>query len=126
MVSEDSDQLMPGLAMIHRLSDLGDLDQTLSSPMSTSTDHLHAQRELLEVTLFRCAKPMLAEERNDRFHQSRTRVDDVLAQMLAVVVMPLVHVEPSHAEEALELLQTATATDSLGHDKPMRDLVPVL
>ena len=40
MVSEDTDQLMSGLAAIHRLSDLRDVRQTRTGPMGTEIDHL--------------------------------------------------------------------------------------
>ena len=51
-------------------------------------------------------------------------VHDELAQMLSMVVLTLIDVDPTHAKEAHELLQCGPATDTLRHDKPMRDLVP--
>lgn len=53
MVSEDSDQILPGLLAIHRLSDLRDVRQTQTGPMGTEIDHLDAAGELLEVPLLR-------------------------------------------------------------------------
>jgi hypothetical protein len=49
MVSEDSDQLGSGFPVVHRFSDLRDLDQTLSSQVSPGLDRVHALSELLEV-----------------------------------------------------------------------------
>jgi hypothetical protein len=49
MASEDSDELVPGFLVIHRLSNLSDLDQTLAGQMSTFFDDLHAPREPLEI-----------------------------------------------------------------------------
>ena len=49
MVSEDSDQILPGLLAIHRLSDLCDVGETRRGPMDTALDHLHAADELLEI-----------------------------------------------------------------------------
>jgi hypothetical protein len=37
MASEDSDELMPGLLVVHRLSDLSDLDQTPPGQMATTS-----------------------------------------------------------------------------------------
>lgn len=53
MVSEDSDQVLPGLLAIHRLSDLRDIRQTLVGPMHTGVDQLDTADELLEVLLLR-------------------------------------------------------------------------
>jgi hypothetical protein len=53
MVSEDSDQILPGLLAIHRLSDLRNIRQTLMGPMDTSIDHLNTADELLKIPLLR-------------------------------------------------------------------------
>jgi hypothetical protein len=49
MVSEDSDEFVPGFAVIHRLCDPSDLHQTLTSQVPTALDDCHAPREPLEV-----------------------------------------------------------------------------
>jgi hypothetical protein len=51
MASEDSDEFVSGLAMVHRLCDLGDLHKTVTGQVATVGDDLHAPRELLEVAL---------------------------------------------------------------------------
>src|SRR5215216_1341422 len=91
MVSEDSDELVPGFAMIHRLCDLRYLDQTRPGQVSTSVDDLHAPREFLEVVPFRGPQRMLVKERNDRLHKIRAAANEVLAKMFPVVVVTTVH-----------------------------------
>ncbi len=53
MVSEDSDQVLPGLLAIHRLSDFGDVRETHMGPVHTGVNQLHAADELLKVPLLR-------------------------------------------------------------------------
>ena len=53
MVSEDSDQLSPGLLAIHRLHDFCDLRKTLKGPMETTVDQCDATDKLLKVALLR-------------------------------------------------------------------------
>ena len=53
MVSEDSDQLVPGFTPVHRLHDLDDLRQTLAGRVPTAGHELDARSELLEVELLR-------------------------------------------------------------------------
>jgi hypothetical protein len=43
---------------------------------------------------------VLLKERNDPLQQVTTPSDDVLAEVLPMVVVPLVHVHPPHTEEA--------------------------
>jgi len=123
MASEDSDKLVSGFAVIHRLSDANDLDQTVASRMSTRLDHLHARRELLEVTSLRCTERMPLEERYDRLHQLRPSRHNVLAQMLLMIVVALVDENPPNPEEALELLEAVQAPHSLRHGKLVAHLI---
>src|SRR5258708_7215768 len=85
MVSEDSDELVPGFPSVHRLRDLRYLDQTLASPMSTIRNQLHAVGELLEIELLRGAERMPSEEWNDRLQQILSTTNDVAVEMLPVV-----------------------------------------
>ena len=105
MVSEDSDELVPGLAMIHRLRNLSDLDQTLRGQVSTAVDDSHAPRKLLEVTLLRGPQRMLTEERDYRLHEIRAATNEVLAKVLSVIVVAPVQKDPSHTEEAFGALR---------------------
>ena len=41
MVSEDSDELVSGLLVIHRLCDIRDVGQTFSGQVPTSGDDVH-------------------------------------------------------------------------------------
>ena len=49
MVSEDSDQLVPGFTPIHRLHDLDDLHETRPGRVLTAGHEFDARSELLEV-----------------------------------------------------------------------------
>jgi hypothetical protein len=126
MASEDSDELASGLLSIHRLSDLGDLDQTLWGQMSTTDDQLDASRELLEVTLLRGAQRVPTKERNDRFRQVRPSLDEIVAQMLFVVVVPPIYEDAADLEEVTKLLKAAETPYTLRYGEPMRDLVASL
>src|SRR5438876_931394 len=76
MASEDSDELVSGLAMVHRLCNLGDLDETLTGQMPFGSDDVHTPRELLEIMPLRGAKRILTEERNDHLHEIRATSDE--------------------------------------------------
>jgi hypothetical protein len=124
MASEDSDQVMPGCLPVHRFGDFRDINETAGIKMPIVSDHSHAARKLLKVTLLRRPKGMSFKERNYRSHKVLPSVHDELAQMLAVVVVALVDVDTTHAEEAPQLLKRRSAANALRHDKPMRNLVP--
>ena len=123
MASEDSDELMSGLAVVHRLSDANDLQETVTTRVTSGLDHRHARRELLEVISLRRSKRMLAEERNDRLHEIRASAHDVLAQVLSVVVVPPVHEDAPHPEESLKLFEAVRASDALRHYEPVAHLI---
>jgi len=124
MASEDSDQILPGCLPVHRFDNLSDLNQTFDIKMPIIRDQLHAACELLKVPLLRRPKRIILEERNYRPYKIVSSVHDELAQMLAMVILTRVDINPPHPKEALELLQRGPAADTLRHDKPMRDLVP--
>ncbi len=123
MASEDSDELVSGLAMIHRLRQLGYLDKTLAGQMPTGDDDFHAPRELLEIVPLRRPQRMLTEERNDRADQLRATTHVVLAKGLLVVVVTLVDENPAYAEELSELFEARPTSFALRHDEPMEHLV---
>jgi hypothetical protein len=123
MVSEDSDQFVFGLLPVHRLNDLGDLDQAVGAQVSTTLDQLHALRELLEVASFRRPKRELVKERYDRLHQIVATIDDVLAQVLCVVVVPLVDEDSPDTEELFQFLEHRDAPYTLRHHEPMCHLI---
>jgi hypothetical protein len=123
MASEDSDQFVSGLAMVHRLCQLGYLDETLTGQMPAGVDDVHAPRELLEIVPLRRPQGMLTEERDDRVDQFRASTHVVLAQGFLMVVMALVEEDPAYPEEPLELFKAGSASFALRHDEPMEDLV---
>jgi hypothetical protein len=122
MVSEDSDQVVPGLFSIHRLSDLGDVRETRTGQVSASRDQLQAAGKLLEIPLLRRMQRMSREERDDRVDQLAPTTHRESIQMLLVVVVPPIRDHASHFEEALELPQTPDALRTLCHGKLMRHL----
>jgi hypothetical protein len=126
MASEDSDELVSGLAMVHRLGDLHDLEQTASREMASVVHHPHDVGELLEVLALRRPQRMLPEERNDRPDEILAALHDVLDQVFAMVVVAPVLVDPAYSEEAMKLLQAGTTTRTLHHHEPMNDLVAEL
>ena len=124
MASEDSDQILSGLLVIHRLRDLSDLDQTFGVPMSSAGHDVHAQDELLEVPLLDGPERMGSEERNDPLDELVAPADDVLMQVLPVVVGATIDVDAPDAEELHELLARRRATRALRHHEPVEHLVP--
>jgi hypothetical protein len=123
MASEDSDEVGPGFPVIHRLRELSDLDQAGTRKVPSRLDYLHAPRERLEVATLRGLERKPPEERNDPLHQVRPLVYVVLEEVLTVVVAAAVEEDPSHSEEASELLQTCTASLALYHNEAMYHLV---
>ena len=123
MASEDSDELVSGLAMVHRLRDHRDFDETLSGQVPVIRDDLHTPSESLEVIPLRGAHWMLLEERDDRLQQISSASHGVLAEVLAMVVVPTVHVDAPDAEEALELFETGATPLALRYDEPVEHLV---
>jgi hypothetical protein len=53
MASEDSDELVSGLAPVHRLHDLDDLSKTFAFQVMAASHQLDARCELLEVETLR-------------------------------------------------------------------------
>ena len=123
MASEDSDELVSGLAMIHRLRQLGYLDKTLAGQMPTGDDDFHAPRELLEIVPLRRPQRMLTEERNDRADQLRATTHVVLAKGLLVVVVTLVDEDTADAEEVVKRFQAVDTFHPLRDNEPMEHLV---
>ncbi len=104
MVSEDSDQLLPGFLAVHRLSDLDDLDQTLAGQMMTAFDQLNAPCKLLEVLLLRGVHRMPAEEGDDDPQKILPPPHDETVQVLLVVVIPGVNQYRSNPKELTEFV----------------------
>jgi hypothetical protein len=122
MVSEDSDQFVPGLLAVHRLSDLGDLNETVPGQMAPVVNHPDDLRELLEVRSFRASERVLLEERNDPLHEVQPPPHDVAVQMLAMVVVPPIGDDGPHPEELTKLVETPDARRTLCHSEFMSNL----
>jgi hypothetical protein len=123
IVSEDSDQFVPGLPPVHRLRDLGDLKQARRRDMAPAFDELHTLGKLFEVAALRRPQRMLTEERNHRPGQIVAATNDELGHVLAMVVVSMVDEDASAAEELLEIFERANATHALRNDKPRQNLV---
>jgi hypothetical protein len=123
MASEDSDQVVPGLAMIHRLRDLCDPDQPAGRETVSGGDPLETRGELLEIVALRRPYWMVAEERDYASHEFVPPSDDELVEILLVVVVPPVQVDPARSKELLKLSETGRASRALRDDEPMEDLI---
>src|SRR5271155_412820 len=106
MVSEDSDQILPGLLAIHRLSDFCSVRKALVGLVDTSVDHLDTTDELLKIPLLRRMHGMRLEERDDRFDQILPPTHHIAIQALLVVVVPPIRDHATHFEEVHELVKT--------------------
>src|SRR5215211_2854579 len=91
--------------------------------MVSCGDPHEAQSELLEVVPLRASKRMLAKERDDALDELVPPPDDELVQILLVVVVPSVHIDPTGSEEVSELAETIRASCALRHDEAMKDLI---
>jgi hypothetical protein len=123
LVSEDSDELLSRFPAVHRLRDARNLDQSFNIQMTPHHHKVDTLCELGEVIALRCTQRVTAEKRDDLFHQRRPGIDDELAKMLAMVVVPPVEKNPANPKELPEFLEATDATLALRHDEPMRDLV---
>ncbi len=113
MASEDSDELVPGLLPVHRLSDLHDLDETFCRPVSADGDELDAAGELFEVLLLRTLHRILPKERNDRLQQILTTTHGVAEHVLPVVVIPPVRDHITNTEELTKMFETRDTGSTL-------------
>jgi hypothetical protein len=122
MVSEDSDQLVPGFPAVHSLGDLGDLDEAVPGEMTPVVDHPNHLRELLEVLALCRPQRMPLEERDYPFYEIDAPPYDVAVQVLAVVVVPPIGDHGAHPEELAQLVKAPDARSTLRHRELMRDL----
>ena len=123
MVSEDSDQVVSGLPPVHRLRDLGDLDETVDIQMMAGGDELDTPGELLEVLLLRGPHPVLLEERNNRLQQIRATPHDVSVQVLPMIVISGVDQHLADSEELAKRVERVDARRPLRYRELMCDLV---
>jgi hypothetical protein len=122
MVSEDSDELVPGFLPVHRLCYTSDLYEAIDRAMPAGGHELDATCELLKVLLLRAPHRMLPEERNDGLQQLQS-----LAYGVSVHVLPMVVVSPvrNHVSDVKELTKVVEAPDAGGtlrHRELVRNL----
>jgi len=91
--------------------------------MPTFGNDAHAMGKLLEITLLRRSERVPAEERNNDLQQVFSPTDDELAQVLAMIVVPLTDVDLPDSEESLQFFQRGAASHALRHDKLVRHLI---
>ena len=112
MVSEDS-QNLGWFAVIHRLSDLRDLDDSRHCEMPTEMHELDDSCELLEVLSLRRSQWVLLEERDDDVSQVTEPLHAIPEHVLPMIVVPAVSIHLSASEESDEVFQNVTARRAL-------------
>ena len=122
MVSEDSDQVLPGLAPVHGFGDARDLDESFGRQMSAGLNESDAMSELFEVALLGREHWVPFEERDDRVQQIASTSHNESIEMLPVIVMPGVLHHRSDTEVLMELLETGNAASALCHRELMSHL----
>ena len=123
MVSEDSDQVPAGLAPVHLLSDLGDLDHSVPIEMPSLSDQPNASCEAIEVVCLRRLQRMELEEGDHLLEQIRALAHDESVHVLTVVVGSPVDDDLPGSEEAGQLVQGVLAARALDDDELVSDLV---
>jgi hypothetical protein len=112
MVSEDS-QYLGWFAVIHRLSDLRDLDDPRHREMPTEIHELDDSCELLEVLSLRRSQWVLLEERDDDISQVTEPLHAVPEHVLPMIVVSAVSIHLPASEESDEVFQNVTARRAL-------------
>jgi hypothetical protein len=101
--------------MIHRLRDLRDPNEPLHGEVEAPVHHANDRGELPEVIALRRDQWICFEERDDHVAEITPPIHLIGHQVLAVIVMPPVPVDPSASEKALNRLQRSDASLSLNH-----------
>jgi hypothetical protein len=105
MASEDSDQGLSRLAVVHRFRDLRDLDQAGHRQMPARSADPDAPREALEVASLRRMKRVVPKERDHDLQELVASADDEPVQVLLVVVVPPIDRNGADSEELAQLVQ---------------------
>lgn len=121
MVSEDSQELRR-LPVIHRLGDLGDVSQPVKGQMTTFLHQFDNGRELLEVLSFCSSQRMLTEERDNPFSEVFSATDFIPQEILLVVVVSTIQINPTAVEEINEIVQDLSTGSSLDNGEGRLDL----
>ena len=123
MVSEDS-QCLGRFPVIHRLSDLRDLDDPRHRKVPTEFHQFNDSYELLEVLSLRSSQRVFPEERNDLGAEILEWIDVVPEQILPVVITSSVPEDLPAPKEFDQVFQRLTAGLSL-HDVERRTYLPL-
>ena len=122
MVSEDSDQVLSGLPMVHRLHQQQDLDEALVTSVMPGDDQLDAPHELFEVVSLGRSQRVPLKERDDDLRELDEIADVVTEQVLLVVVVPAIASHGADSEEVPQIVQHLDAAGALCHCEARRDL----
>src|SRR3954470_22953826 len=102
MASEDSDQVVSGFLAVHGLRDLEDRDQALRVEVPAGGDELQAAGERFEVVSLGGTERVLPEEWNNHLQELRATLHAVLQEILAMIVVPRVSIDPPNPEVAMK------------------------
>jgi|SRR5579864_46081 len=124
MVSEDSDQLGPGLLMVHGRNDLDKVGKAGSREMLSTVHPLHTICELCKVRCLRSSKWILPKERDYHVSQVAPLTHHEAVYGFAMVVVSSVGVNATNSEVGTQCLEALNALGSLSNHEFMRELVP--
>ena len=116
MVSEDSQDL-GWLAMIHRLGDTGDLDQTADREVLPVIHQVDDPGELVEVVSLRRSQWVLLEERDYDVPEISESLDTIPEYIFPVIVVSAITKHLAASEEADKLFKDVAARRSLDNGK---------
>jgi hypothetical protein len=123
MASEDSDQVLSRLAVIHRLRELRNLDQAGHREMPAGRTDLDAARKALEVVPLRGAQRVIPKERDHDFQQLVPSADDEAMQVLLVVVVTPIDRHATDSKEIPQLREGTQAARALHYYEAVGHLV---
>ncbi len=108
--------------MVHRLLNSGDVSQPIEGQMTTFLHYVDDGRELLEVFSLCGAELMLPEERDYPFNQICPSAHHVPQEILPMVVMAPIQIDPSAFEEINEIVQDLSTGSSLDYGESRLNL----
>jgi hypothetical protein len=121
MVSEDSQDL-GRFPMIHRLSDLSDLDEARPRQVLPLTPQIDDSYELFEVFPLRRSQRMFTEDWDDYIPQVHKPTDVVPVEILPVIIASTIHVHLAAPKEAAQLFQDRTTAGAPHNHEGWLDL----
>ncbi len=123
MASEDSDQVLSRLAMVHRLRDFCDLDQAGHREVPAGPADINAPSKALEIMPLSRPQSMRTEERDHDVEQLVPSSNDEPVQVLLVVVVPSVDRDGADAKEVPQIMEAVDAPRALHHHEAVGHLV---